>query len=156
MVFVAVVAFELGVMRAISDFTSPDMNLMWLVMMLGLGSQAMVNVLAIGLLIGHRWRESRPFLLGFEAFGIAALVLYITGAILFSEEWIPLAKSALRPLIVLFQDGPYISNFNRMILFSIIGSVLSLPQLTFAAIGGFLTHRRSASRPHRALLTSAR
>ena len=144
MALIAIVALELGAMRAISYFASPDMTLAWLVPMLGLGSLAMVNVLAIGLLIGYRWRGSRSFLLGFEVFGATALALYIAGTIRFAEDLMPLVNAAIRPLVDRFRDGPYMSTVNIFVVNSIIAVILSLPQLAFAAIGGFLTYRRSA------------
>jgi hypothetical protein len=45
--------------------------------MLLFGAVPMANVLVIGLLVG-RWRPgSRPYVLGFEAFGATALVAYV-------------------------------------------------------------------------------
>ena len=46
----------------------------------------MANFLVVGLLVGHRYRGSRRFLLGFEVFGTTALALYIAMAILFSRR----------------------------------------------------------------------
>ena len=37
----------------------------------------MANVLVVGMLVAQRRPGSRPFLLGFEAFGAMALALYI-------------------------------------------------------------------------------
>jgi hypothetical protein len=37
----------------------------------------MANVLAVGILVGQQSPRSRPFLLGFEAFGAMALAFYV-------------------------------------------------------------------------------
>ncbi len=145
MALVGIVALELGMTRAIMDFTSPDTNLTWLVMMLGLGCQAMVNILGVGLLVGYRWPGSRPFIAGFEAFGAVALGLYVAGVTAFTKELIPVFEKAVRPLVDLLRDGPYMSTANLFVAYTIIAVLLSLPQLAFAAIGGFLTHRRCGS-----------
>ena len=50
-----------------------------------LGALPMANVLAVGILIGQRRPGSRPFLLGFEAFGAMALALYVALASFFGD-----------------------------------------------------------------------
>jgi hypothetical protein len=142
MALVGIVALELGVTRTIMDFTSPDRNLTWLVTMLGLACQAMVNILGVGLLVGYRWPGSRSFIAGFEAFGATALALYIAGVTVFTKELIPVFERAVRPLADFLRDGPIISRVNLFVACTIIAVVLSLPQLAFAAVGGFLTQRR--------------
>ena len=47
----------------------------------------MANAPAVGLLIGHRYRGSRQFLVGFEAFG-AAVVAFLIAAILSDKVWV--------------------------------------------------------------------
>ena len=64
MVAVAIAALNLAVIRVLLG--SPVGELVVL------GALPMANVLAVGLLIGLRRRGSRPFLLGFEAFGAMA------------------------------------------------------------------------------------
>jgi hypothetical protein len=142
MAFIAIVALELGAMRAIDKFRSPDMALLWLVQILGVGCQAMVNVLAVGFLFGYRWPRTRKFILGFEAFGAAALGLFIVGTIYFAEELRPISMTAVKPLVDLLRDGPYMSTAKIWLIYFILEVMLSLPQLAFAAIGGFLAHRR--------------
>ena len=80
MVFVAIAALDFGAIRAVFDRNSRTSYL------LGIGALPMANVLVVGLLIGHRRRGSRRFLLGFEAFGAMALAVYVTVASLFTED----------------------------------------------------------------------
>jgi hypothetical protein len=142
MAVIGIIALELGVARAIMDFASPDRNLMFLVMMLGLGCQAMLSILGVGLLVGYRWPGSRSFIAGFEAFGGTAMALYILGVTIFNRDLVPIVDEAVRPLANFLRDGPYISTAKLLLAYTIFAVVLSLPQLTFAAIGGFLTQRR--------------
>jgi hypothetical protein len=144
MAFIALVALELAAMRAIAGFTSPDMTSMWLVMSVGLACQGVLTVLAIGLLVGYRSRASRPFVVGFEVFGIAALGLYIAGVVTYSQELILQFQYAVRPLADLLRDGPFMSTGKMWLAHLIIEILVSLPLLAMAAIGGFLTHSRSA------------
>ena len=52
-----------------------------------LGVLPMVNVLGVGLLVAQQRPKPRPFLLGFETFGAAALALYVTLMILLTDPW---------------------------------------------------------------------
>jgi hypothetical protein len=78
MVFVAIAALNCGVIRAcyydLLTYKPGNANRLEF---LALGALPMANVLAVGIVIGYRRRECRPFLLGFEACGAAALVLYL-------------------------------------------------------------------------------
>ena len=69
MVAVAIAALDFGAIRALLRFASLMGEL------LILGTLPMANVLAVGLLIGQRRPGSRPFRLGFEAFGVMAVAL---------------------------------------------------------------------------------
>jgi hypothetical protein len=143
MVFIAILALELAVLRAIAGFTSPSITSMWLVMSVGLASQGVLTALAIGLLVGYRRHASRPFVAGFEAFGLVALALYIATVVSYSQELIPLFHQAVRPLADFLRDGPFITTGKVWLAHLIIEILVSLPLLAMAAIGGFLTHRRS-------------
>jgi hypothetical protein len=145
MAFIAIVALNLGAMRAIAGFTSPDLTSMWLVMSVGLACQGVLTVLAIGLLIGYRSRASRRSIAGFEAFGIAALALYSAGVVTYSQELIPQFQNAVRPLADLLRDGPFMSTGKMWLAHLIIELIVSIPLLALAAVGGFLTHRRCAA-----------
>ena len=66
MVFVALAALDFAVFRAaLDDSPKTGGHLAW-------GTMPMAIVLAIGLFIGYRHHGSRPFLLGFESFGVMA------------------------------------------------------------------------------------
>jgi presenilin-like A22 family membrane protease len=67
MVFVALSALDFTAIRAVFDHRGRTSYL------LGLGAMSMANVLVVGLLVGHRSRGGRRFLIGFEAFGTMAL-----------------------------------------------------------------------------------
>jgi hypothetical protein len=133
MVFVAIVALNFTAIRVVMDHSRPTSDL------LGLGVLPMANILAVGLLIGHRRRGSRPFLLGFETFGAAALALYVVlASCLRDETVIPYLNLALDPLI-----ENIIGRFPLFVFIPIAYSVatvlLALPQMVLALIGGFLS-----------------
>ncbi len=103
----------------------------------------MGNVLAVGLLARQRRPGSRPFLLGFEAFGVLALALYVALVVLspqmvadtYLEPLLPTISSAIgppRPRVLVWQIAS-------------VGSValvlLGLPQLAFALLGGCLSRK---------------
>ena len=54
--------------------------------LLVLGALPMANVLPVGLLIGQRRPENRPFRLGFVSFGAMALALYVAMTSSFPRE----------------------------------------------------------------------
>jgi hypothetical protein len=132
MVFVALAALEFGAIRAVMDYRRPTRD------SLVVGALPMANFLVVGLLIGHRRRGSRRFLLGFEVFGTTALALYIAMAILFTDEldqsYLELAIEPLRATIG--RTGWTTSRL--LIAYFILSLWASLPQLAFALIGGFL------------------
>jgi hypothetical protein len=144
MAFIAMVAMELAVLRAIVRFNSLSFTTAWVVQIVGLACQGVLTVLAIGLLAGYHRRAVRPFLVGFGAFGIAALPLFTMGVVAYSQELIIFSQTAVRPIVELFSNGPLVSSVSHWLIAGIIEVVISLPLLAFAAIGGFLTHRRSA------------
>jgi hypothetical protein len=133
MVIVALAALEFGAIRAVTDYRGATRN------SLVVGALPMANFLAVGLLIGHRRRGSRRFLLGFELFGATALTLYIAMAILFTDElgqsYLELAIEPLRATIG--RRGWTTSRL--LIAYFIVSLWACLPQLAFALIGGFLS-----------------
>ncbi len=144
MAFIGFVAVELAVLRGILRFSSPSFTTTWQVQFVGLACQGLLTALAIGVMVACHRRASRPFLVGFEAFGIAALALYIAGVVSYPQELIRFSQTALRPIVNLFADGPIMSSGAVWLIAGIVEGAISLPLLAFAAIGGFLTHRRSA------------
>jgi hypothetical protein len=131
MVAVAISALDFWAIRAVLEFPTPKGEL------LIVGALPMANVLAFAILIGL-WRPaSRPFLLGFQAFGAIALALYVAGAIFFFDELVmSYLASFLRPIATVIGQRP------RVVLIPIFFSsaiiMLGLPQLAFALLGGFL------------------
>jgi len=134
MVFIALAALDFQVIRAMPEIRPPTSEL------LVLGSLPMANVLTVGLLIGQ-WRPgSRPFLLGFEAFGVMALALYVA-LVSFSPQTvvIPYLKPLLEPIEITIGRGRPIVLIATLCFVGVV--VLSLPQLAFALVGGFLSRR---------------
>lgn len=134
MVIVALAALDLETIRAMPVIRPPTSEL------LVLGALPMANVLAVDLLLSQRRPASRPFLLGFAAFGVVALALYVA-LVAFSPETV--ATLYVRPLIepISRTIGP----IQPIILIAILGSVgvvmLGLPQLALALLGGFMFRR---------------
>jgi len=121
---------------------------------IALGSLPMVNLLAVGLtLILQERRKSRPFLVGFEVFGMLALLLFIAGARVFPDA----INSGLISVADTFADTSarlgldYASTDIGSLVEEVclVPVLLLLPQLSFALAGGWLTHKfmtaRSAS-----------
>jgi hypothetical protein len=133
MVFIALAALNFAAIRAVSDIRSHTHN--HGVAILALGALPMANVLTVGILIGQRHRGNRPFLLGFEAFGAVALVLYLALMGFFAEESVvPYLYLVLTPLARTI--GPHIP-----VRYAITAVLLGLPQLAFALIGGVLSRQ---------------
>jgi hypothetical protein len=105
---------------------------------LSLGALPMANVLAAGFLIRQHRPGSRPFLLGFEAFGAMALTLFFGLAISSPHEFVkPYLELFLSPIATIIgQDHPCvlipIQCFVAVVL-------LGWPQLAVALVGGFLS-----------------
>lgn len=135
MVLVALAALEFGAIRAVMDYRGPTRD------SLVVGALPMAHILVVGLLVGHRRRGSRRFLLGFEILGTTALAVYIATAILFTDElsqsYLELAIKPLRGTI-----GRTGWTTSRLLIASFTLSLwASLPQLGFALIGGFLSRK---------------
>src|SRR3954447_665511 len=92
MVAVAIAALDFAAIRAFLNF--PEVGL------LVLGALPMANVLAVGILVGQQRPGSRPFLLGFEAFGGMALAFFVTFALaIFCIDNSALISSYLIPVV---------------------------------------------------------
>ena len=131
MVVIAISALDFWAIRAALQFPTPKGQ------SLILGALPMANVLAFAILIGL-WRPaSRPFLVGFQAFGAIALALYMVGAIFFYDELVmSYIALFLRPIgRVVGQRPPVVL---IPIFFSCAIIMFGLPQLAFALLGGFL------------------
>jgi hypothetical protein len=134
MVFVVLAALNFTALRAALDAPSPTSEL------LALGAMPMATVLTMGLLIGHRRHVSRPFLLGFESFGIMALAVYVVLASCFAKEVVGrYASLFIEPVAnIIGRNQPVIF---IPIAYSVGVVVLGFPQVAFALIGGFLSRR---------------
>jgi hypothetical protein len=127
--------------RALRDYPSNSHT----AEVLFVGALPMANVLVAGLLVGRRQRGSRRFLLGFEVFGALALALYIAMAMLWTggllQDYLDLCIDPIQKVI---GHRGLIPLPIIIIAYSIIAVWASLPQLTFALIGGFLCRKLKA------------
>ena len=140
MVAVAITALDFTAIRAVLSGPSP-----WGEELL-IGALPMLNVLAVGLLIGQQRPGSLPFLLGFELLGAIALASYVALARLF-----PGPRGPVYSYVSILLD-PIVANIGRErpfvfipIASSVVVVMLGLPQLAFALIGGFLSRRYKIS-----------
>ncbi len=123
MVFIAVVAINIATTRTVLVYSNPFKELLLM------GTAPMANALVVGLLIGYEHRRVRGFLVGFEAFGLTALSLFIAAIDLFPE----MTNLHYRLLI-----KPYGRSLT-MILVSVV--IIGLTQLAFALMGGFVSRK---------------
>jgi hypothetical protein len=105
-----------------------------------LGALPMANVLAVGMLVGQRRPGSRPFLMGFEAFGAMALAFFIALGGCFPREVLMLAvRPFVDPIETVIGPGrPFVSIPIQLFVAVVL---LGWPQLAFALVGGFLSRR---------------
>jgi hypothetical protein len=136
MVAVAIAALDFAAIRAFLDI--PE------VFFLVLGAVPMANVLAVGILVGQQRPGSRPFLLGFEAFGAMALALFVAVALAsFFLDNDGLILSYLAPVVgpmekYLPLNRPLVSMPIACFAYMVM---LGWPQVVFALIGGSLSRR---------------
>ena len=140
MAIVAIAALDFGAIRRASDDPSGSH------LMLCVVGLPMVNFMAVGLLIGHRYPGSRQFLLGFEVFGVASLAFLLAQG-LSGKDWIwsylTLASERLRAIIGPTGGGKW--SASRLLLArALLSFWATLPQLTFALTGGFLSQKAGA------------
>jgi hypothetical protein len=139
MVFVAIAALNFWVFRiCYYDLWTNDAATANKIDVLYTGSIPMANILMLGILISLWRRGSRPFLLGFEILGAAALVVYITICILYCHEMV-------RPYLFRFQV-PVFNTIGRshahIPIFRFTAAVILVwPQMAFALLGGFLSRK---------------
>jgi hypothetical protein len=105
------------------------------------GALPMANVLVVGLLAARHRPATRPYLLGFEAFGAIALALYTLfvtsshGHDRLIVDYLELMGDTLRKIIG--QDH----RFFIPIAWFLVVVMLGAPQLALALMGGFLSRR---------------
>jgi hypothetical protein len=141
MAAVALAALDFGAIRAaLDDPAGPNLLLCMAVL-------PMANLLAVGLLIGHRHRGSRQFLVGFEAFGAAALA-FLIAAIFSGEGWVwsylNVITGPLRATLGPTGGGRW-SPFRLVVARSCLSLWATLPQLTLALAGGFLSRKAAVA-----------
>jgi hypothetical protein len=100
-------------------------------------------------LVAQQRPKSRPFLLGFETFGAAALALNVALTLLLTDPWG--ASTTYGNLIFWYLNlvgapietaiGPDRPVLLNLVLMLVIVFMLGWPQLAFALIGGFLSRR---------------
>ena len=134
MTLVAIVGFNCWAIRMILwDYGGPIAD------QVGIGALLMANVLIIVPLLSYPYRGARPFLWGFELFGVAAVALYVALTILLQAR-VPF----LTPYIRLAEDRligawrPPWTDPRLLMRYIILSLWVSLPQLAFALIGGLL------------------
>jgi hypothetical protein len=134
MVGIAIAALDFAVIRAMLRY--PEIGFFVL------GALPMVNVLVVGTLVAQQRPGNRPFLLGFAVSGAMVLALFVALIIRDQNQdgpifcylsllYVPMDKAV-------GLDRPYV----RIPLecFVVVG-MLTVPQLAFALIGGFLSRR---------------
>jgi hypothetical protein len=133
MVLVAFAALDLAAIRAVVDHRGSTRYL------LGIGAIPMANVLVAGLLVGRWRRESRRFLIGFEAFGAMACAAYVISASLFARETLIPYIWLVHTPIISFIDAtmPLSRPFYFLVYYFVLAVLLGLPLVAFALVGGF-------------------
>ncbi|MHC5538753.1 hypothetical protein ACYOEI_11065 [Singulisphaera rosea] len=128
MIAVAILAINFGMIRAC-----------WGVYLLNLGVIPMANVLGLTYLALRKRPAERPFLVGFEVFGLVALSLFIRVS---SQNERELIFYYLQPLLSPIESLAPRSAFMLVgVIFPLAIALLGLPQLLFAFFGGYLSRR---------------
>jgi hypothetical protein len=134
MLAIAIAALNLGAIRAVVNRNSRTSYL------LGIGAMPMVNVLVVGLLIGHPRRRSRRFLSGFIVFGALALAVYVAVASLCADDLVNHYMEFTYNLLfgnIVIRIPTFLHQFPFVVVDLFRAITLGLPQLAFALIGGF-------------------
>ncbi len=99
----------------------------------------MANVLLLGLLLSQSRLARRPFLLGFEAFGMLVLGLFLALAYFYTEKIVhPYVLWFLRVRSLQRFAANFGPGVRPLIFHSIAMLLVGLPQLAFACVGGLL------------------
>jgi hypothetical protein len=126
MLLVALVAINLTIVKAVMYRANPIKELLLM------GVLPMANALGIGLLVRCSGTNSRRFRLGFEVFGVVALVVFIA-----TLYWSDVITSLYFRLFI----GPYgaaLTMAHIVIGNSITVFAVGVSQLAFATTGGLL------------------
>jgi hypothetical protein len=143
MIFIAIAALNFGAIRAWYQLRPDGNGVNNTVEVLTYGTLPMANLLAVGIIIGLRRPETRPFLWGFAAFGTLALVFFMPLAYFYTEEvvqpyilWFLRIRSVQKTVKDNFSPAVRIPIF-----YSIAALLVVLPQMAIALIGGFVFRR---------------
>ncbi len=136
MVLVGIIGLNCWAILTILDERSPIAD------RVGIGALPMANILIIVPLVIYPYRSCRRFLWGFEVFGASAVTLYVALRIL-HPAGVPVVRYYTRlaaDALIRAWGSPWGWTYLRFLVGSILVSLwLTLPQLAFALIGGFLT-----------------
>ncbi len=137
MLIIAIAGLNFGAIRAVSNPERRSLFLLCLVVL------PMANILAGGLLLAILRPRSRPFLRGFELFGLMAIALVVAGIML--NEYILLSYLGFSIAIEVAMFGPPSPTGPNGLSFCILSLWALWPQLVFAVVGGFLFRRFRAT-----------
>jgi len=135
MVLVAIIGLNCWAMLTILDSRS------WIAVQVGTGNLPMANILIIVPLVSFPYRGCRRFLWGFEVFGLAAVALKVALTILdgpWPRFWISYLRLVTDPLTRAWGASQNWTDPQWLIGVPIVSLWVTLPQLAFALIGGFL------------------
>jgi hypothetical protein len=140
MVAAAIAALNLTALRFLLEDAAPPAYRSEAVEVLCVGVPPMASLLALGALILYRRRagQEKPhtFLPGFEIFGTAALLLFVALACYAPREVV----DYLRPLLDLLERSiGRASPLFIPVIIATVALILTLPQLAFALMGGWLS-----------------
>jgi hypothetical protein len=146
MAIVAIAAFDLTMIRVYGDYRTTTGDLLLV------GFMPMANVLAVGILALTRRSRSRAFLAGFEVFGLSALMIFI-----YLAEQLP--EKILMPYagpVVMYLYGA-LGRYGILVclpaICSTAATMLTVPQIAFALVGGVIFRKAVSSMTPRESLT---
>jgi hypothetical protein len=134
MVGIAIAALDFAVIRAMLRY--PEIGFFVL------GALPMTNVLVVSILVAQQRPGSRPFLLGFAVSGAIVLALFVAMMILDQNQDGPIFWYLILLYIPMEKavglDRPYV---HFALECSGVAGMLTVPQVAFALIGGFISRR---------------
>ena len=137
MAAIAIVAIDLAAIRGLLGVRDTYANLV------GLGVLPMANLLALGAILGATRPKSPPFFVGFEVFGVVAMLA--------CHMWAWLSPDSLTWFLlehILSVEGSLRASWGELetyyTRYAIASVLLTLPQVIFALVGGCLASRVAA------------
>jgi hypothetical protein len=139
MVIVAVVAVDCVVMRLASSAPPATPYLV-------LGGSLMQTALVIGLLLVFRQRrrmeKPNPFLVGFDLLGWIGHLVFVAACVLAAKSISSFMVDVVNLLLGARKGRPH-SAAEVILIFGLITSCLTAPQLAIALVGGWINRRWS-------------